>query len=161
MNEIWIPTGNINNYPKTIIAVSSFGRIKCKDGSIRYSEYREHLTYKGKITRIYRFLAEHFIPKTSEDISLGRNQVDHITHKPSGFNINNINNLRWSTQKENMGFDEARENNSSSHTGYKYKPRSEFGKKFFEHYKLHFSDDKTLYEKEKWYFYRHKKCSWE
>lgn len=161
MNEIWMPTGNKNNYPKTIIAVSSFGRIKCKDGSIRYSEYRENFTYKGKLTRIYRFLAETFVPRTSEDISLGRNQVDHITHKPNGFNINNIINLRWSTQKENMGFDEARENNSSGHTNYKYKPRSVFGKKFFEHFNLHFSDDKTLYTKEKGYFYKHGKCSWE
>ena len=160
MNEIWIPTGNINNYPKTIIAVSSFGRIKCKDGSIRYSKYGDKVTIKGKQFRIYRFLADNFLIKTDEDIRLNRNQVDHITHNPSA-NINNINNLRWCTQKENMGFDEARVNNRKGQLGSKHEPRSEFGKKFFEHYKLHYSDNVDLYTKEKGHFYKHKKCSWE
>lgn len=119
MTEIWIETNNRNNYNKTIVAISNTGCVKQKNGEIRPSRYREMVTFNGKQIRIYRFIAEHFILKTPEDIELGRNQIDHITHNPPGMNINDVRNLRWCTQKENMGFEEARINNSKGHIGNK------------------------------------------
>jgi hypothetical protein len=162
MKEIWIETGNVNNYNKTIVAVSNKGRIRTKDGEVRDSKYREQVTINGGQIRIYVFIANKFIQKTDEDIKLGRNTIDHITHNPTDMSINDVRNLRWCTQEENMGFEEAIKHNSESHIGLKYEPRSNFGKKFYEHYGLHCSDDNKLYDKEKSFYYRHnKRCSWE
>lgn len=119
MTEVWIETNNKNNYNKTIVAISNMGNVKLKNGDIRPSRYREMVTINGKQIRIYRVIAEHFIPKTQEDIELGRNEIDHKTHEPVEMNINDIRNLRWCTQKENMGFEEARINNSKGHIGNK------------------------------------------
>lgn len=161
MKEIWVETGNVNNNNKTIVAVSNMGRVKTKDGEIRVSKIREGMLYKGKYSRIHRVIAQHFIPKTEDDIRLNRDTVDHITHNPIGMNINDVRNLRWCTRKENNGFPEARENQRKAQLGSKHEPRSEFGKKFYEHYGLHFSDDIKLYYRELGYYKQHKKCSWE
>jgi hypothetical protein len=161
MNEVWFETNNINNYHKTIIAISNTGCVKQKNGEIRPARYREMVTINGKQIRIYRVIAEHFIPKTQEDIELGRDEVDHKTHEPLGMNINDVRNLRWCTHKENMGFDEARNNNRKAQLGTKHEPRSEFGRKFLEHYGLHSNDDSKLYDREKSYYRKHNKCSWE
>ena len=162
MTEIWVETGNVNNYNKTIVAISNKGRIRTKDGEVRDSKYRELVTINGEQSRIYVILANKFIPKTDEDIKLGRDTIDHITHNPTDMSINDVRNLRWCTQKENSGFPEARENNRKAQLGSKHEPRSEFGKKFLEHYGLHSNDDVKLYDKEKCYYYRHNhKCRWE
>ena len=70
MKEIWIETGNMNNYNKTIVAISNKGRIRTKDGEVRDSKYREQVTINGTQIRIYVFIANKFIPKTEEDIKL-------------------------------------------------------------------------------------------
>lgn len=116
MDEIWIETGNKIN-GKTIVSVSNRGRIKRKDGTIEESTYKQFVYINGKQTLIHRFLAEHFIPKTDEDIALERNCIDHITHNPTNMNINDVRNLRWCTHKENDNFPEAIENRSLSHYG--------------------------------------------
>ena len=69
--------------------------------------------------------------------------------------------MRWCTNKENSGFEEARRHRSESLKGKKLEPRSEFGRKFIEHYGIHSCENKDLYCKEKRYYYRNKKCSWE
>ena len=46
-------------------------------------------------------------------------------------------------------------------TGRKEPPRSEFGQKFREYYKLGSRDDIKLYNREFYYYKRHGKCSWE
>lgn len=159
MKEIWIETGN-NKRCDSIVAISNTGLLRTKDGAIRESKYREAIRLNGKLCRVYEFIAEHFIPKTQEDLDLGRYEIDHKTHSPEGMNINDVRNLRWCTHEENMRFEEVRKHISESCTGLRY-TRSEFGKKFYEHYGLHCSDDNKLYTKEKSYFYRHNKCSWE
>ena len=161
MKEVWVETGN-NKKRTSIVAISNTGLLRTKDGSIRESKYREMLWLNGEYVRIYHFIAEHFIPKTQEDLELGRNVIDHITHNPVDMNINDVRNLRWCTIKENNNFSEARKHLSEGHTGLKYEPRSDFGKKFYEHYGLHCSDNDKLYHKEKRFYYKHNyKCSWE
>lgn len=122
MEEIWIETGNKNN-DKTIVAISNRGRIKRKNGTIEYTKYRQMINYNGRVTLIHRIIAENFIPKTKEDLELGRNYVDHITHNPTDMNINDIRNMRWCTHKENDNFPEAIKNRSLSHIG-KGNPRT-------------------------------------
>lgn len=168
MNEIWICTNNGNKQNangNAIIAVSDKGRIKRKNGNPpEESTYKQHITINGKHIFIHRFLAEHFIPKTDEDISLGRNYIDHITHNPIGMNVNDTKNLRWCTQKENSNFDEARDNRSKGHEGNKNKlnkPTSEFGRKYFEHYGYSKSENPRQYKRECNYYYNNGKCRWE
>lgn len=49
-----------------------------------------------------------------------------------------------------------------SQTGKKIKVSSEFGNKFFEHYGLHYIDDRKLYMRELCYYHRHNnKAKWE
>lgn len=43
----------------------------------------------------------------------------------------------------------------------KHKPRTEFNKKFREHYLMVMSDDPKLYDRERAYCKRHGHCSWE
>lgn len=161
MKEIWIETGNVNNYNKTIVAISNKGRIRTKNGEVRDSKYLEKVTIDGKQIKIYVFIANKFIPKTEEDTKLCRNAVDHKTHNPKGMNINDVRNLRWCTNKENSNFEEAIIHRSKSHSGLRYEPRSYFGKKFYEHYGLHCADDNKLYNRELMYYKRNKKFSWE
>ena len=95
---------------RSIVAISDTGLMKRHNGIIEPIPYRQNVTVNGKKVRAYRLIAEHFIPKTEEDIKLGRDCVDHITHEPTAMNINDIRNLRWCTYKENNNFDEAKSN---------------------------------------------------
>ena len=117
MDEIWIDLNREIIQQKTIIAVSNMGNMKLGSGIIKPIPLRQLMTYNGKLIRIYRFIAEHFIPKSEEDIKLNRNYVDHITHNPIGININDIRNLRWCTQKENCNFEESRSKASEASKG--------------------------------------------
>ena len=40
-------------------------------------------------------------------------------------------------------------------------PKSDFGRRFYEHYHITRSNNPELYDKEKQWFYRHNKCRWE
>ena len=103
--------------PKTVIAVSNKGRMKHKDGTISVASYRKCIRIDMLNVRVYRIIAEAFIPKTKEDIELNRDFIDHITHNPINMNINDIRNLRWCTNAENNNFEEHRLNLSNSKTG--------------------------------------------
>ena len=81
MKEIWIETGN-NRKRNAIVAISNTGLLRTKDGTIRESKYREVFRLNGELCRVYQFIANNFIPKTEEDLRLGRNTIDHITHNP-------------------------------------------------------------------------------
>jgi hypothetical protein len=116
MEEIWIKLTNKRLLKNTIIEISNTGLMKRYDGSIEIMPIRQAIHTRPKIYA-YRVLAEHFIPKTEEDIALGRNHVDHITHNPINMHVNDIRNLRWCTRDENAGFDEARANKRLSMIG--------------------------------------------
>ena len=106
----WIDLNSSNTKGSCIVAISDTGLMKRLNGIIEPIPYRQRVRYNGNIIRAYRLLAEHFIPKTEEDISLGRDCVDHITHNPIDMNINDIRNMRWCTHKENLNFEEAKAN---------------------------------------------------
>lgn len=105
----WLELNPIGTKPDRIVAISDTGLMKRYNGIIETIPYRQRVRYNGKIVRAYRLLAETFIPKTEEDITLGRNCVDHITHNPTDMNINDIRNMRWCTYKENNNFEEAKQ----------------------------------------------------
>lgn len=119
MQEIWIKLEHNSNHPNDIIAISNTGLYKLRKGTIHTAKLRHHILFNGKYVYTYRILAEYFIPKTEEDIVLGRNYIDHISHQPEGMNINDIRNLRWCTRKENDNFKEAKVNKSKAKKGKK------------------------------------------
>lgn len=147
--ELWLPTGN--NAHNSIVAVSNCGRIRRKNGKVEVTKLRHQINYKGKLALIHRVLCEHFIQKTAEDLRLNRICVDHITHKPNGMNINDIRNMRWATQKENMNFDEARRNMSNS------KIKSVFGQLYFKRYGYSAKQNIKQYGREYRYYRKHGK----
>jgi len=119
MQEIWIEIKHYSNHPNDIVAVSNTGLYKLRKGSIQVAKLRHHVLINGEYVYTYKILADYFIPKTSEDIALGRNCIDHITHHPVGMNINDIRNLRWCTREENNNFKEAKLNLSKAKKGKK------------------------------------------
>lgn len=177
--ELWFYFEKKCNRPNTRIAISNRGRVRTMGGSVHLSKYTDIIKMDGELITIYRLLADIFIPKTVEDIELGRNEIDHITHEPEGMNINDVRNLRWCTHDENCNFPERIKKLSKSKKGKKLEPlvledrrkrmltkktvvRSEFSKKYFEHFGLTRSENKNQYDKEKYWYYNHnRRCSWE
>lgn len=164
--ELWILTGNSAN--NAIIKVSNCGRIRRFNGDVKPATLRHVLTNKGKNVLISRMICSYFKPKTTEDIELNRDEVDHISHKPVDMNVNDVRNLRWCTSKENSNFDERRRNLSKSLKGLvpvnKGKPgkiTSVFGKKFNEHFGLTNYENPSLYSTERTFYDRHGYCRWE
>ena len=164
--ELWILTGN--KAPNSIIKISNCGRIRKFNGVVEVAKLRQLFTQKGKNVIISRMLCSYFKPKTTEDIELNRDVVDHITHNPKEYFVNDVRNLRWCTDKENSNFEERRRKLSKSLKGLvpvnKGKPgkiTSVFGKKFNEHFGLTNYDNPRLYSTERTFYDRHGYCRWE
>ena len=94
--------------PTTIVAISNRGNMRLHNGLIVPIPLRQCIKILGKYYKCSRLLAAKFIPKSEEDITLGRDYVDHITHNPIDMNINDVRNLRWCTPKENSNFEESK-----------------------------------------------------
>lgn len=115
--EIWFQLNNNGRQGTTVIAISNCGRMRLKNGNIREIPLRMKVYHNGGRIYCYRIILEQFKPKNSEDEKLGRDVVDHITHKPVGICLNDVRNLRWCSHKENCNFAEARHNFSIARKG--------------------------------------------
>ena len=109
--EEWVNISHKSHRGRCIVAVSNKGRIKLSNGVIEESKYRTRVN--GGI-RIYHIIADNFLITVH---SKEQKYIDHITHRPSNMNINDVRNLRWCTIKENNNFEEARVNKSKSKKG--------------------------------------------
>ena len=122
MDEIWLelPIRKNNHSLTAIVAVSNLGNMRRINGVIESIPLRQQVSIDGVRVHVYRILLEHFKPKTEEDIALGRDYIDHITHNPVDMNVNDIRNIRWCTIKENSSFDEVKHNLSKALKGRTY-----------------------------------------
>ena len=88
-----------------------------------------------------------------------------IDHKNTIRDDNRLENLRCVTRYENNNNPLTRKHRSEAQKGNQYckgKTRSDFGRKFKEHFGLCQCENKKLYRKEKsWYSRHNNKCRWE
>lgn len=123
MLEEWKIFRNLkdNKHPyASIWEVSNLGNIK-RDGVLVNPNINDWGYYCLSFGLVHKIVAENFIPKTDEDIKLGRTEVDHIDGNKLN---NNVNNLRWCTHTENVSFPLARKNRyeSAKLNGFKGRP---------------------------------------
>lgn len=136
--------------------VSSLGRyVKLdphgKEIGIEYGRERQRISVNGKLERLYRIIATVWIPKTEEDILLGRNCIDHID---TNVNNNTVQNLRWCTARENSNNPLTRQHASKAQKGKKMsdetkKKMSENNARYFLGKKLSDETKKKISEAKK------------
>lgn len=83
---------------------------------------------------------------------------------PEGFHIDHIDTDKANNNIENLRCVTPAENNRNPNTVAKRRAHGhygEFGLKYYEHYKIQCWQDKKQYGRERAYFQRHGKCSWE
>lgn len=83
---------------------------------------------------------------------------------PEGYTIDHINTIKDDNRLENLRCVTMAENNRNEITVAKRRakgPRSEFGRKFKEHYGLQYWEDKKLFARERSFVQRYGHCSWE
>ena len=98
----------------TVWHISNMGRV-AKNMSISYGcKKKDGYMYLGNMRNIHRIVADAFIPKTQEDIEMGRIFIDH---KNGIRDDNRASNLRWCTASENANFPLAKAHMSQSMTG--------------------------------------------
>lgn len=111
-NEQWIdlPRGAAQTSSR-IYAFSSCGRIRYGNGTVKDSPMRQTIQINGKIFRLYHLIADNFLITVRRPEQV---QIDHMTSTPKDYAVNDVRNLRYCTQKENVNFPECRERMSSS-----------------------------------------------
>jgi len=100
-----------------IVAISNTGKSKRLNGEITVISLRDRVTIDRDTLRSSRIIAENFLITVRRP---DQTCIDHITHNPTDYNVNDVRNLRWCTKAENNAFEEARLNKSSSLTGDKH-----------------------------------------
>ena len=80
---------------------------------------------------------------------------------PDGYVIDHINTVRTDNRLENLRCVTVKENNNNTNTLNK-KIRTDFSRKFLEHYGYSRKDNQSFFDKEKYYYNTHNKtCRWE
>ena len=103
---------------------------------------------------LHRVMWETFIGPIPSDM-----EIDHINTDKLD---NRLENLRCVSPKDNMNNKLTLKHISDAQKKAKLgKPRSEFGKKFLEHYGFTQHKNIKLYDHERCYYRRHGKCRWE
>lgn len=105
IDEQWLdlPKERRTRGKESLVSISNTGKYRRADGTIGCLDLRHKVRYLGELERCYRIIAEHFLITVKRP---DQNQIDHITHYPTEYNVNDVRNLRWCTHKENCGFEE-------------------------------------------------------
>ena len=110
-----------------------------------------------KIMRVHRLVYETFVGEIPNGY-----EIDHINTVRDD---NRLENLRCVTHFENNNNPLTSKHRSESHKGKQYSKgtiRSDFGRKFKEHFGYGFSENKQQYRTERsWYMRHNKVCRWE
>jgi hypothetical protein len=115
IDEQWIDLGQ-KLHKKDIVAISNTGKYRRADGSVGYFDRRHTVSYYGKKEYCSRIIAEHLLITVKRP---DQTCIDHITHAPTEYSVNDVRNLRWCTIEENNHFEEAKYNRSKSLEGEK------------------------------------------
>lgn len=116
IDEQWVDIPRVQNQKNAIIAISNTGKYRKLDGTIGVLKIRKRVMYCSKYQPCSRIIAESFLITVRRP---DQTYIDHITDTPKDYNVNDVRNLRWCTNKENCNFEEARANNSKAHLGEK------------------------------------------
>jgi len=102
IDEQWYEIPRARNQKNAIVAISNTGKYRKLDGTIGILRLRRLLKYDGEKEYAYRIIAEHFLITVRRP---DQNQIDHITHHPDGYEVNDVRNIRWCTKAENNRFE--------------------------------------------------------
>ncbi len=120
-DEEWIDLPCNGNSPRYIVALSDRGRLMRLDGSIEAAKRTLRIRRIGsKSERASHLIAENFLVTVRRP---DQNIVDHISHHPSEYLVNDVRNLRWCTIKENCNFSEAKDNRRIAMNSQQWKDR--------------------------------------
>lgn len=125
IDEKWISIPLLKSCPHSIRMISNTGKYRRSNGEIGILRKSHQVSIDGKKVRCSHLIAEHFLITVRRPDQV---LIDHITHNPECYNVNNVLNLRWCTNRENCNFEEAREH-LSGRVGDKH---SMYGKKHKE-----------------------------
>lgn len=109
IDEQWLEVHKIRNTRRnlSLVSISNTGKYRRADGTIGCLELRSRTSHNSNSEYCYKIIAEHFLITVKRP---DQKFIDHITHNPTEYNVNDVRNLRWCTQKENLNFDEAKKN---------------------------------------------------
>lgn len=114
IDEQWLEVPRVQKQKKAIIAISNTGKYRRGDGSEGILGLRQKVLYEGKQVHCSHIIAEHFLITVKR---LDQIFIDHISHTPTEYNIDDVRNLRWCTKSENCNFEEAKEHYSIANSG--------------------------------------------
>jgi hypothetical protein len=112
IDEQWLELDKHSQKRDTIVAISNTGKYRKRNGEVGVLSLRQRGTGKGDrktAKRCYHIIAENFLITVRRP---DQNQIDHITHHPDGYEVNDVRNLRWCNKYENDNFEEAKANKS-------------------------------------------------